>query len=218
MTLRDWNVLSQGTPTPPDCDYLLLAQVREAFGRVVYSHKTHEKQADYCLAWHRVQQGTLVALTAISSGTFLAAILEVFGKPVVTSLVTSTIALLVTVVSLAAKTFRHKEESDSHRDVASQLWGVRESYLSLITDLMSGEVSDGQARKRRDELQEAAYSIYGNAPRTGRRAFSQAQEALKKNEEMTFTAEEIDQFLPEALRISTASSVAKEGEVVNEDV
>lgn len=53
----------------------LLAQVREAYGRVVYSHKTHEKQADLCFTRHRVQQGVLVALTAASSGTFLAAVL-----------------------------------------------------------------------------------------------------------------------------------------------
>jgi len=30
----------------PDRAPYLLAQVREAFGHVVYSHKTHEKQAD----------------------------------------------------------------------------------------------------------------------------------------------------------------------------
>ena len=55
-----------------DPDPYLLAQVREAFGRVVYSQKTHEKQADICFSKHRWQQGVLIALTAISSGTFLA--------------------------------------------------------------------------------------------------------------------------------------------------
>lgn len=34
-------------------DEYLLAQVREAFGRVVYSHKTHEKQTDLCFKKHR---------------------------------------------------------------------------------------------------------------------------------------------------------------------
>ncbi|GAA4764716.1 MULTISPECIES: hypothetical protein [Streptomyces] len=40
----------------PDRDPYLLAQMREASGRVVYSHKTHEKQADICFAKHRWQQ------------------------------------------------------------------------------------------------------------------------------------------------------------------
>lgn len=72
-----------------DQDRYLLAQVREAFGRVVYSHKTQEKQADICFRRHRWQQGTLIALTAISSGTFLAALVGALGSPVLTSLATS---------------------------------------------------------------------------------------------------------------------------------
>lgn len=70
-------------------DEYLLAQVREAFGRVVYSHKTHEKQADICFGRYRWQQGILVAFTAISTGTFLASVLGLLGNPVLTSLVTS---------------------------------------------------------------------------------------------------------------------------------
>lgn len=185
----------------PDRDPYLLAQVREAFGRVVYSHKTHEKQADICFAKHRWQQGVLVALAAISSGTFLAAVLGLLGNAVLTGLVTSSIALLVTWVSLGAKTFKFEEEADAHRDAASQLWDVRESYISLIADLTSGEVSDVDARARREELQEAAREVYSAAPRTSNRAFARAQDGLKDNEEMTFTSREIDLFLPGALRL-----------------
>lgn len=182
-------------------DPYLLAQVRESFGRVVYSHKTHEKQADICFTKHRWQQGVLIALTAISSGTFLAAVVGLLGDPALTSLATSSIALLVTWISLGAKTFRFADESEAHRDIASRLWDVRESYISLIADLMSGDLSDERARARRDELQDAARSAYADAPRTSSKAFARAQGGLKHNEEMTFTPREIDLFLPEALRL-----------------
>lgn len=182
-------------------DPYLLAQVRESFGRVVYSHKTHEKQADICFSKHRWQQGVLIALTAISSGTFLAAVVGLLGDPLLTSLATSSIALLVTWISLGAKTYRFADESDAHRGIASRLWDVRESYISLISDLMSGDVSDEQARARRDELQEATRTAYADAPRTTSKAFTRAQDGLKRNEEMTFTPREIDLFLPEALRL-----------------
>ncbi|MGP9490026.1 hypothetical protein CIK76_13075 [Glutamicibacter sp. BW80] len=184
----------------------LLAQVRESFGRVVYSHKTHEKQADICFTKHRWQQGVLVGLTAVSSGTFLAAVVGLLGDPVVSSLMTSSIALLVTWISLGAKTFRLADESDAHRGIASRLWDIRESYISLIADLMSGTVSDAEGRELRDELQEASRDAYSDAPRTTSMAFTRAQNGLKNNEEMTFTPREIDLFLPEALRI-------EEGEV-----
>lgn len=184
-----------------DRDQYLLAQVRESFGRVVYSHKTHEKQADICFTKHRWQQGVLIALTAISSGTFLAAVIGLIGSTALTTLATSFIALLVSGMSLGAKTFKFKEEADSHRDIAAGLWNVRESYISLVADLMSGSISDAEARVRRDELQEAAREAYAGAPRTSHKAFAGAREGLKDSEEMTFTSREIDLFLPEALRL-----------------
>ncbi len=187
-------------------DLYLLAQVREAFGRVVYSHKTHEKQADICFRRHRWQQAALIVLTAISSGTFLASLLGVLANPQLVSLATSFIALLVTATSLGTKTFKFSEEADAHRDIASRLWNVRESYLSLITDLMSGASSDSEARTRRDELQEATHAAYAAAPRTSGNAFSRASDGLKNNEEMTFTSREIDCFLPEALRLDESEA------------
>jgi len=187
-------------------DPYLLAQAREAFGRVVYSHKTHEKQADICFHRHRLQQVILIALTVVSSGTFLVSLVGALGNPVLTGLVTSFVALLVSAASLATKTFKFSEETQAHRDIASRLWGVRESYLSLIADLMSGEISIVEARERRDELQEATRAAYADAPRTSPKAFSRARKGLKDNEEMTFTSREIDLFLPQPLRLDESEA------------
>jgi len=182
--------------------YLILSQVRESFGRVVYSHKVHEKQADICFSKHRWQQGVLIGLTAIGSVTFLTEVVGLLANRTAASLTTSLVALLVTWASLGAKTFNYSEESEAHRATASQLWSIRESYISLITDLMSGDVSSSDAQARRDDLQEKAYAIYSTAPRTSGCAFKRAQQGLKNNEEMTFNPYEIDLFLPKALRLS----------------
>ncbi|MEV8195604.1 SLATT domain-containing protein [Rhodococcus pyridinivorans] len=201
MFTGDRSELTDEHAAVPDRDPYLLAQVRESFGRVVYSHKTHEKQADICFTKHRWQQGILVGLTAVSSGTFLAAVVGLLGSAMLTTLATSFIALLVSWMSLGATTFNFKEEADAHRGVASRIWDVRESYISLIADLMSGEISEAEARSRRDRLQEEAREVYATAPRTSGTAFSRAQDGLKNNEEMTFTSREIDLFLPTALRL-----------------
>jgi SMODS and SLOG-associating 2TM effector domain family 4 len=189
-------------------DEYLLAQVREAFGRVVYSHKTHEKQADICFGRYRWQQGVLVAFTAISTGTFLVSVLGLVGNPVLTSVATSAVALVVSALSLASKSFKFSEESQAHRDIASRLWDVRESYLSLIADLMSSATPAVDARARRDELQKATLKAYADAPRTTPKAFSRASDGLKHNEELTFTSREIDLFLPEALRLIESEASA----------
>lgn len=197
----DRNGLTDEQGAVPGHDPYLLAQVRESFGRVVYSHKTHEKQADICFSKHRWQQGVLVALTAISSGTFLVAMVGLLGNPVLTTFATSFIALIVSWMSLGAKTFKFEEESNAHRSIASRLWDVRESYISLIGDLMSGSISDAEARERRNELQQTTRDAYANAPRTSTKAFERAQDGLKNNEEMTFTTREIDLLLPDTLRL-----------------
>lgn len=180
---------------------LLLAQVREAYGKVAYTHKTHEKQADLCFRHHRWQRGGLVALTAISSGTFIASLLNLVWDQQGAALITSFIALLVTALNLGTKTFRYGEEAQRHRDVASRLWDVRESYLSLITDLMCDAVDLDAARERRGELQEALREIYADAPRTTGKAYALAQRGLKDNEELTFSSGEVDRFLPANLRL-----------------
>lgn len=185
----------------PVYDQRLLAQVRESFGRAVYSHKIHEKQADISFSRYQWQQGTLIALSAVSSGTFLTLVFGLFGNSTLTSIVTSFCALLVSWMSLGAKTFKFDETSAIHRDVASNLWDIRESYISLIADMMSGQIADLDARKRRDELQSLTRDVYSAAPRTSGKAFVRAQDGLKNHEEMTFTTREIDMFLPEALRL-----------------
>ena len=51
-------------------------QVREIFGRTVYSHKTHEKCAEQFLAWHSRLNNAQIVLSAILTGSLL---LAVFG-------------------------------------------------------------------------------------------------------------------------------------------
>jgi hypothetical protein len=195
----------------PDGRELLLAQVREAYGRTAYTHKTHEKQADLSFESHRRQQRILVALTVVSSGTFLASLLGLVVNRSWAGLVTSFIALLVTAINLGTKTFKYGEEMQQHRDVAAKVWNLRESYQSLIVDLQAGSITVDEARAQRDRLQEAALEIYGQAPRTTAKAYGRAQSALKLREDLTFSPEEIDLLLPAKLR-TAGGSVHREGE------
>ena len=52
----------------------------------------------------------------------------------------------------------------------------------------------------RDNLLEELHAIYSGAPSTTYKAYKKAQEALKKLQDMTFSDEEIDSFLPEGLK------------------
>ena len=120
---------------------VLLEQVREIYGRMVYIHKTQEKEADRWHSWDVRQRRALVVLTALGSATFLTALLGAFVDEHWSGLATSFVALLVSGLSLAAKELKFSQRTEAHRDCAAQLWNLRESYLSLITDLMSGAMN-----------------------------------------------------------------------------
>lgn len=188
------------TSSRPEDHELLLAQVRDAFGRAAYTHKTHEKQADMCYSKHTRQQRLLIALTAISSGAFLISLSGLLLSKEWASLATSFIAVLVSATTLATKNFKHGEDMQKHRDVAARVWNLRESYVSLIVDLQSGGCTLDDGRKRRDQLQKKAFEIYTEAPRTTYVAYTAAQDALKNKEDLTFSEHEIDMLLPSKLR------------------
>lgn len=180
----------------------LLGQIRESYGRLVYTHKTHEKEADRQHHFHLTQQWGLIILTALGTGSFLFSILEIIVPQPISTVIISTIAIFTSWISLAATTLKFSENSEEHRNTAAELWDIRESYISLIADLISENITEDEARNRRDELQGALREIYSSAPRTTSNSYKLAQEGLKENEELFFTQEEIDLLLPQALRIS----------------
>lgn len=53
----------------------LESQVRECFGRVVYTHKTHEKCADILLARHNRIKILQILLSVITTGSLLVTLL-----------------------------------------------------------------------------------------------------------------------------------------------
>lgn len=176
---------------------ILEDQIRECFGRVVYTHKTHEKQADRCselLNRLKLAQIGLTSLTA--SGAIGVLLLDQFWLKVLTAL----LSLGSLLISGYMKGFDPGAEAQKHRSAAASIWPIRESYLSLLTDLRTGAISEEEARNRRDDLQSKVSQIYKGAPQTGDRAYRRAQDALQNREDLTFSDKEIDHFLPKALR------------------
>jgi hypothetical protein len=80
--------------------------------------------------------------------------------------------------------------------------------LSLLTDIKAETVSIENIIVRRDRLQSELHSIYQGASRSISGAYDKAGKALKSNEELTFSDEEIDMFLPKELRKSTKAQHA----------
>lgn len=183
----------------------LEAQIRESFGRVVYSTKTHEKCADLCMSRLQSIKVAQIVLSAVTTGGLLTAVLgdpKVTQAAMVVSTLVSTALLMLTAYT---KDVDPGQQAEKHKKTASELWDIRESYLSILSDLHDGSLGVAEARGRRDELQSRLAAVYASAPRTNAKAYGIASDGLKTQEELTFSDEEIDKFLPATLRRAAPS-------------
>lgn len=175
----------------------LQSVVREEFGRVAYSFKTHQKIIDrYNGRIHRLKVWNALLLTATAGGTVDVLVRDQTASKIVTLLL-SALALGLAIYSLSVNLDRLV---DQHRVAARSLWLLREEYIHLVGDLKSGAVGDAEGRRLRDELTRRAARVYETAPDTDAKAYAEAQRALKENEELTFSPREIDLLLPAGLR------------------
>lgn len=176
---------------------ILEGQLRECFGRVVYSHKTHEKCADILLTrLSRIKLWQII-LSALTTGGFIAA---VFGAGEIGALAGILVSTVLLVLNAYSKNYDLGELSQKHRQAGADLWIIREKYLSLITDLRMGETPIETLQKERDNLLEDLHAVYSGAPSTTYQAYKKAQDALKTLEDMSFSDAEIDAFLPKELK------------------
>ena len=178
---------------------IIESQIRECFGRVVWSHKTHEKCADIISSRHNTIKIIQLVLSALTTTGVLVA---VFGENVPIGIITAILSALLFGINAYVKGHDLGEIAQKHSDSASDLWDIREKYLSLITDLNAETLSLEQIVDTRNDLQEQLSSIYKGSPRTISKAYIDATKALKINEELTFSDKEIDLFLPKELRKS----------------
>lgn len=185
-------------------DQTNLQVIRESFGRVVYSHKTHEKDAEIFSCQAVATRWVNIVLTSLTSGTLISTIITNQAVLAYISAFLATITLAFVIFQLS---FNPEEKAEKHRQIAKELWYIRELYVNLIADVINDNISEGVILSRRNELLEKLHIIYKFAPITSSKAYKKAQEALKINEELTFSKEEIDQFLPEELKMGQSKKM-----------
>ena len=176
---------------------IIESQLRELYGRLVWTHKTQEKCADIILKRHTVIKITQIVLSGLTTTGIL---VTVFGEVPVVGIISAILSALLFGLNTYSKDYDLGEIAQKHSSSASELWNIRESYLSLLTDVKSRRLSIEDIISQRDHLQEQLANAYKGAPRTISSAYKEATKGLKINEEMTFTIEEINNILPRELR------------------
>ena len=171
-------------------------QLREMYGRVAYTHKTHEKMVDNYILCYRQIKKIEIALSSLATGSL---IISIWGDSRHGAIISAVLSTFLLAITLYFKEIGLVEQAQKHATVASKLWGVREQLLSLLID-MQDSLSSEDLRRQRDVINKALEEIYKDAPRTDQRAYAAAKRALKTEEELFFTDNELDLMLPHVLR------------------
>jgi DNA repair ATPase RecN len=176
---------------------IIESQLREIYGRIVYTHKTHEKCADILKKRSDRIKNTEIVLSAVTTTSILAIL---FGEGFVVQVIAAICSTLTLGLALYSKENNLLAIVEKHKQAALNILEIREKFLSLLIDININNKEIEYFQQRRDELNEALITSYKGAPKTLSKAYQLASKGLKENEEFTFSDAEIDKFLPESVR------------------
>lgn len=177
---------------------IIESQIEQMLGKVAWTHKIQEKQADIYRRTGDVTEIIKIILSAITSSGILAV---AFGADSTWfKILTAVVALLSTGVNLYLKKYDFITLEREHKASAVDWLGLREDYVTLIADIRAGIVSDKNLISRRDALLEKYKEVAKKSPNTTSKAYTMASDALNINLDDLISEEEINKFLPPELR------------------
>ena len=170
---------------------LLLSQIKEAHGKVVYTYTAHHKIVDRKRKWKGFLDWSEILITSASAVGLLSGFITDETALKLVGGLSSAVSLAITLYS---KNNPLQTAIKEHSDAANDLWLVREKYQSLIIDFDGMETA--QIQKARTEIMLEVDQINRKYPGTDQKGYKAAQKALKVNEEQYFAPGEADQLLP----------------------
>jgi hypothetical protein len=127
------------------------------FNEIIQRHQAHATKAQQRARWSRRLKGTEAFLIG---GVGMAAAGAALGHGQVLAAVAASLACLALVILLVELSFDFDASARAHAACSAQLWGLRERYRSLLTDLHDGALNLADARQRRDRMTDELRAIY----------------------------------------------------------
>jgi SMODS and SLOG-associating 2TM effector domain family 4 len=179
----------------PGCEYVL-GTARELYGRVVYTHKTHEQEREIWAGKSCTLNRINVGLTAL---TTVFAVVSATFKPNWALITTALFAGTSVGFVVYQSSFDPAAKENLHRTAAKELLWIREQLLLLIADCNLPSISITQLQHSLEMITRELTAVYKFAPNTSPEAYKRAEKMIKSGQ-FTFTDDEIDELLPPVLR------------------
>src|SRR4051812_21655774 len=114
-----------------ESEILLESQIRELYGRVVYTHKTHEKCADVLKERSDRLKLVEIFLSAAATTTIL---VVVFGDGQIFQFIAALCSTCLLALTPYSKDFNLLAIAEKHKHAALDILEIRENLLSLLVD------------------------------------------------------------------------------------
>ncbi len=170
---------------------------RNTFCSVTWSHKIQEKQVDIFATQYKYLE---IANIVSASLTSVGIVSLIFTDELWLKLVSALISFVSIFASSFLKSFDLSTKVNAHKNCANKLLAIRNEFQILLLKINLEQEEIDNLIKSYEELVIKLNKIYSGSPNTCDKAVKKAQKSLKINQDNTFTNEEIDSFLPEALR------------------
>lgn len=175
---------------------VLLEEIRQNYASVVWTHKIQEKQADIYAKRYRILETINILMAAATS---CGIITTIFVDNIIAKVIAAILSFGTLAITAYFKSFDIKSMEQQHRTAANSFIAIRNRLFHVIArHHMNDEIE--AIKKEYDGIMKDLNRLYVEAPSTTNAAVKLADQALKTKEEYTFTQEEVDRFLPPALR------------------
>lgn len=177
---------------------VLLDAVRQNYASAVWTHKIQIKQADIYAAQYRWLQLVNIVLAAATSCGAVSLFTD--KDSIVLKIITVALSFATTAVTAYQKIFDLKAMQKQHEDAANKFIVIRNELLQVITEIHMQKKDVSDIDEEYQKIVERLNTLYLSVPSTTNKAVAVAKEALGINRDYTYTDEEIDRFLPPALK------------------
>jgi hypothetical protein len=153
---------------------LLKQQIKESYGRILYTYTAHIKMAHILEKKSNYLKTIQIFLSALTGSSLF---ILMFTDQKVIAIIGTIISIILIIVSGLSKTFYFSERAFQHVLAHNSYWKIKEAYISLIVDFDRLELS--VIITKRDNLVEQTAMINQTYPKTNSKAYKLAQQALQ---------------------------------------
>lgn len=184
-------------------EYIALEDlIRPRYASVAWTHKIQEKQAEiYDKRYATIATVNIFAASITSAGIFS----TIFTDQIWLKAVSTIVSFVTVFITALLKVFDFQSMAKANKTTATKLVILRDELLLLLYKVRHATQPVEELIKEFTDIQGKVHAVYQEAPQTTDKAVDLVGIALKEKKDDTYTDEEIDMLLPEALRRGTPS-------------